>query len=36
MDYIHLSLILTVGFTAVVTLCNWSELSPLERVLFPL
>ena len=36
MDSINLVVLFAVIFTTVVTFLNWSDLDPLNRVLFPL
>lgn len=36
MDWIQLSRVLTVAFTAIATTLNWNELDNIQRVLFPL
>ena len=36
MDSLQMSLIFTVAFATIATALNWSELEPLQRVLYPL
>jgi hypothetical protein len=36
MDSIQLVVIISVAFTLIVTAVNWSELDPLQRILYPL